>query len=41
MSMPMPIAAFFGDVVQLWQLIPLALLVVVIIFWKWYRSKQL
>lgn len=24
-----------------WQIIPLVLMVALIVFWKWYRSKQM
>ena len=30
-----------GDYISLWQIIPLAALIGVIIFWKKYRDKQM
>ena len=30
-----------GDYFSLWQVIPLAALIVVLIFWKKYRDKQI
>jgi amino acid transporter len=32
--------ALFGDVIQLWQLIPLVILIGLIIFWVQYRKRQ-
>ena len=31
----------FGGYIQWWQIIPLIALIVVIIFWKKYRDKQM
>lgn len=30
-----------GDVFELWQIIPLVLLIGVIVFWMWYRKQQM
>lgn len=38
--MSMPIAGI-GDYFSPLQVIPVILLIVVIIFWRWYRSKQM
>ncbi|KKO00609.1 hypothetical protein LCGC14_0123820 [marine sediment metagenome] len=32
--------ALFGGVIQLWQLIPLVILIGLIIFWVQYRKRQ-
>jgi len=40
MSTPLPIG-LFGGVVEWWQLVLLALLIALIIFWKIYRNKQM
>ncbi len=30
-----------GGLFELWQLIPVALLVAIIVFWLWYRKRQM
>ena len=41
MSMPMPIAEPVFWIFEWWQLLAMALLVVLLFFWKWYRNKQM
>jgi len=30
-----------GEVIRVWQLIPILLLIILVVFWKIYRSKQM
>ena len=37
----MNMLAGIGDLFEVWQLIPLVLLIGVIVFWMWYRKRQM
>ena len=41
MSVPASMLAAIGDYFVWWQIFPLIGIIVLLIVWKWYRSKQM